>query len=101
MDNLDASRDEGKEVLVPLTQSLYVPGKLNKLNNNLVDVGTGYYVEKDLAQTKEFLKRKVDDLSSMCSKMQEQASSKAKQKQMILQVMQQKYMAAVQQQQAA
>ena len=40
MDNIDAERDNGKDVLVPLTSSLYVPGKLTKLNENLVDVGT-------------------------------------------------------------
>ena len=37
---------EGKEVLVPLTSSLYVPGKLNDVENVVVDVGTGYYVKK-------------------------------------------------------
>lgn len=35
-----------KEMLVPLTSSLYVPGKLSDVHNVLVDVGTGYYVEK-------------------------------------------------------
>jgi hypothetical protein len=33
-------------VLVPLTSSLYVPGKLSDTEHVLVDVGTGYYVKK-------------------------------------------------------
>jgi prefoldin alpha subunit len=33
-------------ILVPLTNSLYVPGKLSDLENVIVDVGTGYYVKK-------------------------------------------------------
>jgi hypothetical protein len=33
-------------VLVPLTNSLYVPGKLLDTEHVLVDVGTGYYVKK-------------------------------------------------------
>ena len=33
-------------ILVPLTNSLYVPGKLRDLENVIVDVGTGYYVKK-------------------------------------------------------
>ncbi|GFZ50661.1 Byr1-binding protein Bob1 [Saitozyma sp. JCM 24511] len=37
---------KGKEVLVPLTSSLYVPGKLLDVENVVVDVGTGYYVRK-------------------------------------------------------
>ena len=35
-----------KVILVPLTNSLYVPGKLCDLDNVIVDVGTGYYVKK-------------------------------------------------------
>lgn len=31
---------------MPLTNSLYVPGKLSDLDNVIVDVGTGYYVKK-------------------------------------------------------
>lgn len=35
-----------KTILVPLTNSLYVPGKLNDTEHVIVDVGTGYYVKK-------------------------------------------------------
>jgi hypothetical protein len=31
---------------VPLTASLYVPGTLKDADNVIVDVGTGFYVEK-------------------------------------------------------
>lgn len=36
----------GKPILVPLTTSLYVPGKLSDPEHVVVDVGTGYYVKK-------------------------------------------------------
>lgn len=32
-------------MLVPLTASLYVPGKLDDADKVLVDIGTGYFVE--------------------------------------------------------
>lgn len=32
-------------MLVPLTASLYVPGKLDDAEKVLVDVGTGYFIE--------------------------------------------------------
>lgn len=35
----------GKKMLVPLTASLYVPGKLDDAEKVLVDVGTGYFIE--------------------------------------------------------
>ena len=39
-------RHLGKQLLVPLTPSLYVPGTLASTETVLVDVGTGFYVEK-------------------------------------------------------
>jgi prefoldin subunit 5 len=36
----------GKPILVPLTTSLYVPGTLADPDNVIIDVGTGFYVEK-------------------------------------------------------
>ena len=36
----------GKQVLVPLTSSLYVPGRLSDTETVVVDIGTGYYVKK-------------------------------------------------------
>lgn len=39
-------RHTGTPILVPLTPSLYVPGKLAATDTVLVDVGTGFYVEK-------------------------------------------------------
>lgn len=35
-----------KTTLLPLTASLYVPGKLSDPEKVIVDIGTGYYVEK-------------------------------------------------------
>lgn len=42
---VDASNKD-KTILVPLTSSLYVPGKLANVEKVIVDIGTGYYVEK-------------------------------------------------------
>jgi prefoldin subunit 5 len=38
-------RDAGKPMLVPLTQSLYAPGRLGDTGRVLIDIGTGYFVE--------------------------------------------------------
>ena len=49
-------------VLVPLTESLYVPGKLKvhgKHDKLLLELGTGYYVEKTPPDTQAFLDRKA------------------------------------------
>jgi prefoldin alpha subunit len=36
----------GKRILVPLTSSLYVPGRITDPEHMVVDIGTGYYVKK-------------------------------------------------------
>lgn len=48
-----------KEILVPLTGSMYVPGKLSDSNKVLVDVGTGFYVEKNIEAAQEYFTKKV------------------------------------------
>ncbi|KAL7274166.1 subunit of tubulin prefoldin [Rhizina undulata] len=50
----------GKTILVPLTTSLYVPGELASEDTVLVDVGTGYYVEKSVEDAVKFYTGKVD-----------------------------------------
>lgn len=52
----------GKTILIPLTASLYVPGTLTSVSTVLVDVGTGYYVEKSIADAQVFYKKKVDGI---------------------------------------
>ena len=36
---------QGKEVMVPLTSSLYVPGVMEDTQNVLVEVGASYFIE--------------------------------------------------------
>lgn len=50
---------EGKEVMVPLTESVYVPGKIRDPTKLLVEIGTGFYVEKTSKDTTAFLDRKL------------------------------------------
>jgi prefoldin alpha subunit len=45
LDSLTPEND-GKQVLVPLSGTLYAPGNLAVGGKVLVDVGTGYYLEK-------------------------------------------------------
>jgi prefoldin alpha subunit len=48
IDSVDKLKGTEKSILVPLTNSLYVPGTLSSGNKVLVDIGTGYYMEKVL-----------------------------------------------------
>merc|ERR1712129_423230 len=50
---------EGTPMLVPITSSLYVPGETAPLDTVLIDVGTGYYIEKSGTEAQAFLDRKI------------------------------------------
>ena len=52
----------GTPILVPLTPSLYVPGKLASTDTVLVDIGTGFYVEKTPSAAQVFYKGKIEEL---------------------------------------
>lgn len=52
----------GQPMLVPLSLLLYVPGTVGASGRYLVDVGTGYYVEKTSEEAEAFYKRKIEKL---------------------------------------
>ncbi|CAD6446475.1 7b349dae-8bd4-4870-81c6-e477dae166ca [Sclerotinia trifoliorum] len=55
---------EGKPILVPLTTSLYVPGQLADTENVIVDVGTGFYVEKSTKDATKFYEAKIEEIGT-------------------------------------
>lgn len=61
---------DDKTCLIPLTGSMYVPGKIKDINNVIVDIGTGYYVEEDRESAKDYFKRKVEFVSEQMEKIE-------------------------------
>ncbi|XP_058791203.1 prefoldin subunit 5 [Phymastichus coffea] len=60
----------GKEILVPLTGSMYVPGKLADTEKVLIDIGTGYYAEVTIPHAKEYFKRRIAYVTEQMEKIQ-------------------------------
>jgi len=84
---------EGHEVLVPLTGSMYVPGVIKETEKVLVDVGTGYYIEKDIPGAKDYFNRKVKFVTTNMERVQAIGSEKAKIRDMVMDIMQEKLQA--------
>lgn len=59
LNEIPARGSEGREILVPLTPSLYAPGKIRDPNKVMVELGTGFYVEKTNKDAVSFLERKL------------------------------------------
>ena len=79
---------DGKQVLVPLTGSMYVPGQLANPDKVVVDIGTGYYVEKSSKKAKEYFDRKVKFVTENMERVQGIGNEKAKIRELVMDVMQ-------------
>jgi len=53
---------EGQPLLVPMTSSLYVPGRIKDVNKVMIDVGTGYFVEKTRDDAIAYVTKKLEML---------------------------------------
>ncbi|EPS96760.1 hypothetical protein FOMPIDRAFT_1167164 [Fomitopsis schrenkii] len=82
--------NKDKTTLVPLTNSLYVPGKLCDAENVIVDVGTGYYVKKTRAQALKHYDAKVDYIRTNLEALQDTISKKQDNMNYLVNVMQTK-----------
>ena len=66
----------GTPMLVPITSSLYVPGDTAELDSILVDVGTGYFIEKSIDEAHAFLTRKMALIEAQAQNVQSAAQFK-------------------------
>ena len=92
---------DGKQVLVPLTGSMYVPGQLANPDKVVVDIGTGYYVEKSSKNAQEYFNRKVKFVTENMERVQSIGNEKAKIRELVMDVMQDKLKAQFSQQMEA
>ncbi|WVN87362.1 prefoldin, alpha subunit [Cryptococcus depauperatus CBS 7841] len=65
-----------KEVLIPLTSSLYVPARLSDVDNVVIDVGTGYYVKKTKDEAAQHYKSKSEYVQSNLETLQKTIEKK-------------------------
>ncbi|KAH9058893.1 Prefoldin [Lactarius deliciosus] len=68
--------NKDKTILVPLTGSLYVPGKLRDVENVVIDVGTGYYVQKTRSQAVKYYERKIGFIKTNLDTLQDTIQKK-------------------------
>lgn len=90
-----------KEILVPLTGSMYVKGIVNNVDKFIIDIGTGYYVEKDITTSKDYFKRKVDYVQEQMDKIDTLGRQKSKVLNAVIDVIEMKVAALQQAQQQA
>ncbi|KAK1827206.1 Prefoldin [Podospora conica] len=86
--------DKEKDILVPLTNSLYVKGKLADPKHVIVDVGTGFFVEKDTKAASEFYEAKVGELGANIKELEAIVQNKTNSLRVVEEVLRQKVLAS-------
>ena len=56
----DLKTYQDKEILVPMTSSLYIPGKYSDVNRLMVEIGANFYVETTIEKAEKFCDRKLE-----------------------------------------
>ena len=82
-----------KPLLVPLTSSLYVPGTLADPEHVIVDVGTGFYVEKSTDDAQKFYTSKIEELGKNIKDLESIVNGKANNLRVVEEVLRQKVLA--------
>lgn len=90
------SKSTGKTMLVPITESLYVTGKVAEDNRPLIELGTGYYAETSIEKADAFFARRVARLNKQQETLKTNFKEKQHQYQIVVQIMNQKLQAAQQ-----
>ncbi|KAF6031985.1 PFDN5 [Bugula neritina] len=93
------TENAGKEIMVPLTSSLYAAGTLAGDNKVLIDIGTGYYVEKTINEASLYYKRKIEFITKQMDLIQKKLVEKYNFKQVIMELLQSKIQAQTSQMQ--
>ncbi|KAJ4272356.1 subunit of tubulin prefoldin [Fusarium torreyae] len=88
-----AAPEGANSVLVPLTNSLYVRGELSDADTVLVDVGTGFLIEKKLKSAEKFYEAKVEELGNNLKDLEVIVQRKQTNARTIEEVLRQKIMA--------
>mmetsp|Transcript_62748 Transcript_62748/g.181895 ORF Transcript_62748/g.181895 Transcript_62748/m.181895 type:complete len:163 (-) Transcript_62748:126-614(-) len=84
--------NEGKNMLIPITSSLYIDGQMKHTTRVTVDVGTGYFIEMSADRAKKYCAKRVKMLSDNSMKVEKMLKEKRKSYEMVTQTMQVKYM---------
>jgi len=84
-----------------MTASMYVPGTLANVETVLVDIGTGYFVEKPVAEACKYLERRIAIVSDSLEKLTIQLKCKRRDLNTVTRVLQQKVLEMQHQQNAS
>mmetsp|Transcript_8241 Transcript_8241/g.8154 ORF Transcript_8241/g.8154 Transcript_8241/m.8154 type:complete len:107 (-) Transcript_8241:13-333(-) len=87
---MSSDKDEGKLSLVPLSNSVYVRGEACEVDKVLLNVGTGYFVEKPTAAAQKHCEDRSGMINGNIGNLAKVLAEKRENLEMCIAVMQQK-----------
>lgn len=78
---------------MPLTGSMYVAGQMGETKTVLVDIGTGYFVEKNIDEAKTYFQNRVAYVSQQMQSIQQMGIEKSKVRETIVELLEMKIQA--------
>ena len=76
----DLKTYQDKEILVPMTSSLYIPGKCCDVKRVTVEIGANFYVETTIDKADKFCDRKLESIKKNMDKIDDIIKNKNEQK---------------------
>jgi len=58
-------------MLVPMSNSIFVPGKLASTRQVTVEIGTGFYVKRSIEDGRAYVKRRIETLEAVMDRIGE------------------------------
>ena len=75
----DLKTYQDKEILVPMTSSLYIPGKCCDVKRVTVEIGANFYVETTIDKADKFCDRKLESIKKNMDKIDDIIKNKNEQ----------------------
>ena len=74
--NVSEQKSEDSQILIPLSNSLFIPGKIVDTNKFIVDIGTGYFAERNATQAIQHCDHTLGVIKTNGEKMAREINSK-------------------------
>ena len=89
-----AASQPGKEMLVPITESMYVKGVVEETKRPIIELGSGYFAETSVDNASQFFSRRIARLNAQQEQLRTQFKEKQQQYQIVVSIANQKLQAA-------
>lgn len=89
-----AASESGKEMLVPITESMYVHGVVQETKRPIIELGNGYFAETSVDNASQFFSRRIARLNAQQEQLRGSFKEKQQQYQLVVQIANQKIQAS-------